>query len=87
MPDREKLDQLRVFVRALGHELPAREGGGVHGKDLQALFSAIEGHASESLIKTAAIRSMAKAIYSTSNIGHFGLALEYYTHFTSPIRR
>ena len=87
VPDREKLDQLRVFVRALGHELPAREGGGVHGKDLQALFSAIEGHASESLIKTAAIRSMAKAIYSTSNIGHFGLAFEYYTHFTSPIRR
>jgi ribonuclease R len=86
-PDREKLDQLRVFVRAMGHELPVRKGGGVHGRDLQALFNAIEGHAAESLIKTAAIRSMAKAMYSTMNIGHFGLSFEYYTHFTSPIRR
>lgn len=87
MPDRERLEQLGIFVRALGHELPMRKDGRVTGKDLQALFSAIEGHASESLIKTAAIRSMAKAVYSTRNIGHFGLAFEYYTHFTSPIRR
>lgn len=86
-PDREKLEQLGIFVRALGHELPLRKDGSVTGKDLQALFAAVEGHASESLIKTAAIRSMAKAIYSTANIGHFGLAFEYYTHFTSPIRR
>ncbi|HEY4508173.1 MAG TPA: ribonuclease R [Candidatus Paceibacterota bacterium] len=96
MPDSEKLEQLRVFVRALGHELPMHQDarpdepfgrGSVTSKDLQALFNAIEGHASESLIKTAAIRSMAKAVYSTRNIGHFGLAFEYYTHFTSPIRR
>ena len=87
VPDREKLEQLSVFVRALGHELPMRPDKSVTGKDLSALFAAIEGHASESLIKTAAIRSMAKAIYSTQNIGHFGLAFEYYTHFTSPIRR
>ncbi len=87
LPDREKLEQLRVFVRALGHEFPLGKDGNVTGKDLQALFNAIEGHASESLIKTAAIRSMAKAVYSTANIGHFGLAFEYYTHFTSPIRR
>ncbi len=86
-PNQEKLEQLRIFVRALGHELPIRNDGSVTGKDLQMLFSAIDGHASETLIKTAAIRSMAKAIYSTSNIGHFGLAFEYYTHFTSPIRR
>lgn len=87
LPDRDKLAQLSVFVRALGHELPIRSDGSITGKDLQALFNAIAGHASESLIKTAAIRSMAKAVYSTSNIGHFGLAFEYYTHFTSPIRR
>lgn len=87
VPDYEKLEQLGVFVRALGHELPLRKDRGIMGKDLQALFTAIEGHASESLIKTAAIRSMAKAVYSTRNIGHFGLAFEYYTHFTSPIRR
>jgi len=47
----------------------------------------VSGDANEALIKTATIRSMAKAIYSTKNIGHFGLAFEYYTHFTSPIRR
>ena len=47
----------------------------------------MEGEASEGLIKTAAIRSMAKAIYSLKNIGHFGSAFDYYTHFTSPIRR
>lgn len=87
VPDSERLEQLRVFVRALGHELPRGKDGAITGKDLQALFTAIEGHASESLIKTAAIRSMAKAVYSTANIGHFGLAFEYYTHFTSPIRR
>ncbi len=87
VPNREKLEQLGIFVRALGHELPIRNDGSVTGKDLQVLFNAIAGHASESLIKTATIRSMAKAIYSTANIGHFGLAFEYYTHFTSPIRR
>lgn len=87
VPNREKIEQLGIFVRALGHELPVGNDRNVTGKDLQALFTAIAGHASESLIKTAAIRSMAKAVYSTSNIGHFGLAFEYYTHFTSPIRR
>ena len=87
VPNREKLEQLGVFVRALGHELTVQRDGSVTGKDLQVLFNAIEGHASESLIKTAAIRSMAKAVYSTMNIGHFGLAFDYYTHFTSPIRR
>lgn len=87
MPNREKLEQLRVFVRALGHELPLRDDGSITSKDLQALFTSIDGHAEEALVKTAAIRTMSKAIYSTDNIGHFGLAFEYYTHFTSPIRR
>ncbi|MDO8620553.1 MAG: ribonuclease R [bacterium] len=86
-PNREKLEQLGIFVRALGHDLSVQKDGSVSGKDLQALFNTIQGHASESLIKTAAIRSMAKAVYSTMNIGHFGLAFEHYTHFTSPIRR
>ncbi|PIQ92146.1 MAG: ribonuclease R [Parcubacteria group bacterium CG11_big_fil_rev_8_21_14_0_20_39_22] len=87
IPDEQKIEELGIFVRALGHELPISPKGGVTGKDLQALFAQIEGKANESLIKTAAIRSMSKAIYSTENIGHFGLAFEYYTHFTSPIRR
>lgn len=86
VPNRDKIAELGIFVRALGHDLPLTNGH-VTAKDLQALFKQIEGVAEESLIKTAAIRSMAKAVYSTGNIGHFGLAFEYYTHFTSPIRR
>ncbi len=85
-PKMERIEELAVFVRALGHDLPVKDGQ-VSAKDINALLSAIEGHPAESLIKTATIRSMAKAVYSTKNIGHFGLAFEYYTHFTSPIRR
>ena len=51
------------------------------------MIRSVEGTPAETLIKTAAVRSMSKAIYSTANIGHFGLAFEFYTHFTSPIRR
>ncbi len=86
LPDRERIANLGMFVRALGYELPLR-GGNASGKDLQALFEKLSGRAEESMIKTAAVRSMAKAVYSTVNIGHFGLSFEYYTHFTSPIRR
>jgi ribonuclease R len=85
-PNKEKIEELATFVRALGHDLPIRNGE-VSAKDLNIMLAELEGHASESLVRTAAVRSMAKAIYSTKNIGHFGLAFEYYTHFTSPIRR
>ena len=54
---------------------------------MNALLNQVAGKAEEGLVKTAAVRSMSKAIYSTQNIGHFGLSFEYYTHFTSPIRR
>lgn len=87
LPDREKIAELSVFVKALGHELIIGKNGSITGKDMQALFAQVEGKAEEALVKTAAIRSMAKAIYSVKNIGHFGLAFEYYAHFTSPIRR
>jgi len=87
LPNADKLEELSIFVKALGHNLPIGRGGYVSAKDLNILLSEIEGHSSELLIKTAAIRSMAKAEYSTKNIGHYGLAFEYYTHFTSPIRR
>lgn len=86
LPDRERIANLGIFLKALGFDLTMR-GGNVSAKDLQVLFSKIEGRAEESMIKTAAVRSMAKAIYSTINIGHFGLSFDYYTHFTSPIRR
>src|SRR3989344_5249494 len=85
-PKMDRIEDLAIFVRALGHELNIKNGT-ISAKDLNSLLTQIEGHASESLIKTAAVRSMAKAIYSVQNIGHFGLAFEYYTHFTSPIRR
>ena len=87
LPDKERIGELAIFVKALGHQLFINKTGSVTGKDMQALFAQVEGKAEEGLIKTAAIRSMSKAIYSVKNIGHFGLAFEYYTHFTSPIRR
>ncbi|MBX4209240.1 RNB domain-containing ribonuclease, partial [Candidatus Parcubacteria bacterium] len=86
VPLMEKIDNLAILVKALGYHLPVGKKG-VAVKDLKHLFKQIEGTTEESLIKTAAIRSMAKAVYSTQNIGHYGLAFEYYTHFTSPIRR
>jgi len=87
LPNKEKIAELSIFIKALGHELTIGKNGSVTGKDMQALFAQVEGKAEEALVKTAAIRSMAKAIYSVKNIGHFGLAFEYYAHFTSPIRR
>ena len=85
-PNPEKLADLAIFVRALGFETKLDKKD-VTAKDLQALMKKVEGKPEEGLIKTAAIRSMSKAIYSTKNLGHFGLAFQYYTHFTSPIRR
>jgi ribonuclease R len=87
LPDNDKITALSLFVKALGYDLPIKKGKGITAIDLQNLFKQISGKAEESIIKTAAVRSMSKAIYSTKNIGHFGLAFEFYTHFTSPIRR
>jgi len=87
LPDNEKITALSIFVKALGYDLPIEKNKNLRAIDLQNLFKQIEGKAEEGMIKTAAVRSMAKAIYSTKNIGHFGLAFEFYTHFTSPIRR
>ena len=86
VPDREKLTELSIFLKALGYELDAKKKY-VTPYDIQKILIEVKGDPNESLIKTATIRSMAKAVYSTKNIGHFGLAFEYYTHFTSPIRR
>ncbi len=86
VPDKDKIAQLSVLVKALGYSLEIK-GKHITPQDIAAMLSKIEGKTEESLIKTATIRSMAKAVYSPKNIGHFGLAFEYYTHFTSPIRR
>lgn len=86
VPNPEKIENLGIFLRALGHDFETKKGI-IHAKDINTLLKSIEGTPEENLIKTATIRSMAKAIYTTKNIGHFGLAFKYYTHFTSPIRR
>lgn len=86
VPNPDKIEELGMFVRALGYSFEM-EDGIVTAKTLNTLMQEVEGSPEEHLIKTATIRSMAKAVYSTKNIGHFGLAFAYYTHFTSPIRR
>ncbi len=85
-PNPDKLEELGMFLRAIGYEFDV-EKGVVRATTINTLLKEIEGKPEENLIKTATIRSMAKAVYSTKNIGHFGLAFKYYTHFTSPIRR
>ncbi len=85
-PDKDRIQDLAVFLKAMGFELKNKEGS-VTSRDLNELLKDVKGTPNEDLINTAVIRSMAKATYSTKNIGHFSLAFAYYTHFTSPIRR
>ncbi|MBC8465214.1 MAG: ribonuclease R [Parcubacteria group bacterium] len=90
VPNEDRIAELAAFVSTLGYDLPLskdKDGEGPDSRDINTLLKAIEGSEEERVITTAAIRSMAKAIYSTNNIGHYGLAFEHYTHFTSPIRR
>ncbi len=86
VPNQEKIQELAVFLRAIGYELTLGKSG-AQQKDLNRLLSQVKGKPEERLITTATIRSMAKAVYTTKNIGHYGLAFENYAHFTSPIRR
>ncbi|MSR87588.1 MAG: ribonuclease R [Candidatus Zambryskibacteria bacterium] len=86
VPDREKIINLATFVKALGFELKNKDGE-TTAEDIAHMLKSVTGTPAEMLVKTAAVRAMSKAVYSTANIGHFGLAFEYYTHFTSPIRR
>ena len=86
VPDKEKIADLAAFVKALGYDLRVKNGE-VTAHDINHLLDQIEDTPHESLIRTATIRSMQKAVYSTKNVGHFGLAFSFYTHFTSPIRR
>lgn len=84
-PNIEKLRELSVFVEKFGHKLNV--SASVSSKDLQKLLNEVKGTPEENVINEVSLRAMAKAIYSERNIGHFGLAFNYYTHFTSPIRR
>ncbi len=84
-PTLEKLEKLRGFMAEFGFTL----GGGdtPHAKDYGKLLDRIKGRPDEQLLQTVLLRSMQQAVYSPDNVGHFGLAYESYTHFTSPIRR
>ena len=85
-PDEERLNSFREFTLRFGHTFRASKGRAV-AKELNRLLAGIKGSPEENAISIMAIRTMAKACYSTENIGHYGLAFPYYTHFTSPIRR
>lgn len=87
LPDRDRLAELGVFLRALGYDFELEKGTEITHDDINALLNQAEGKAEEGLVNTEVIRTMDKAVYETTNKGHFGLAFEYYTHFTSPIRR
>lgn len=85
-PDAERIENLSHLLRVMGYQLKM-SGGKVTGTELNKLLQAVKGKPEEYLVKTATLRSMAKATYTTKNIGHYGLAFDFYTHFTSPIRR
>jgi ribonuclease R len=85
-PNPEKLNTFVQFLKKLGYGLNVSSRQAL-ASSYNKLFTAIHGKGEEHMIETIAIRTMAKAIYSTDNIGHYGLAFAYYTHFTSPIRR
>ena len=87
VPDPTKLEELREFVVRFGYKLKTAGTAGQTARSLNQLMDAAAGQREQKLIQTVALRAMMKAKYSVHNIGHFGLAFPYYTHFTSPIRR
>lgn len=87
LPNPEKLENFSAFIKRFGYTLKTSGKQSAVSASINKLLDDVQGKREQNLIETLAIRSMAKAIYSTDNIGHYGLAFEYYTHFTSPIRR
>ena len=86
-PNQEKLENLRSFVKTFGYRLAPDLGGERIARALNELFAKAKDKPEASAIELMSLRCMAKAVYSVDNIGHYGLAFKYYTHFTSPIRR
>lgn len=87
LPDPGKLSDLAALSRTFGYKVKAQGTPKDVNRSINRMLSDVKGHGEENLLSTLAIRSMAKAVYTTTNIGHYGLGFEYYTHFTSPIRR
>ena len=86
-PNPEKLESLRSFAHNFGHTMGPCGDASEAARSLNALMKAAKGRPEENALQILALRSMARARYSTDNLGHYGLAFKYYTHFTSPIRR
>ncbi len=85
-PDPEKISNFSQFIKRFGYKLDGNDNTPLP-KAMNRLLTSVAGKKEQNIIETLALRSMAKAVYSTDNIGHYGLAFRYYTHFTSPIRR
>jgi len=86
-PDPERMENLQNFVAKFGYKLKATGDPVEMAKSMNKMLSEVKGKKEQELIETISIRSMQKACYTTENIGHYGLAFKFYTHFTSPIRR
>ena len=87
LPDPTKLDTLAQFIARFGYKLRTAGNRNDLSKSINRMLDDVKGKKEQNLIETVSIRAMQKACYSTHNIGHYGLGFEYYTHFTSPIRR
>lgn len=85
-PNEDKLFAMQALISKFGYKIDLREKKNI-SKSINQLMEDVNGKKEQNLIDTLAIRSMSKAVYSTENIGHYGLAFDYYSHFTSPIRR
>ena len=86
-PDPERMETLQNFVAKFGYKLKATGDPAEMARSMNRMLADVKGRKEQELIETISIRSMQKACYTTENIGHYGLAFKYYTHFTSPIRR
>ena len=85
-PDPEKLENFMEFIQKFGYTINTKSDKAITSS-INKLLEDVEGKKEQDVIETLAVRSMAKALYSTKNIGHYGLAFDFYSHFTSPIRR
>jgi len=85
-PDEQKIEGLQNIIKRFGYQLDTKTKTST-AKSINKLLKQVKGSKEQNLVDTLAIRSMSKAVYSTDNIGHYGLAFDHYSHFTSPIRR
>ena len=86
LPDTDRISTLNNIVKKFGHSIN-NENSNKLSESINDLLKKVKGKKEQQMVETLTVRSMAKAVYSTNNIGHYGLAFDYYSHFTSPIRR